>query len=52
MQEVANKMALDTRKTSSLWKDQALVEVNIAVLYSFQVGVFPLGLTVLRRKKC
>lgn len=43
MQEVANKMALDTRKTSSLWKDQALVEVNIAVLYSFQVGVFPFG---------
>lgn len=30
-------MALDTRKTSSLWKDQALVEINIAVLYSFQV---------------
>uniref|UniRef100_A0A672IDE0 Nitric oxide synthase n=1 Tax=Salarias fasciatus TaxID=181472 RepID=A0A672IDE0_SALFA len=36
LEEVANKMALDTRKTSSLWKDQALVEVNIAVLYSFQ----------------
>lgn len=31
-------MALDTRKTSSLWKDQALVEVNVAVLHSFQVG--------------
>lgn len=30
-------MALDTRKTSSLWKDQALVEINIAVLHSFQV---------------
>uniref|UniRef100_A0A4W6EF01 nitric-oxide synthase (NADPH) n=1 Tax=Lates calcarifer TaxID=8187 RepID=A0A4W6EF01_LATCA len=37
LEEVANKMALDTRKTSSLWKDQALVEINIAVLYSFQV---------------
>lgn len=49
MQEVANKMALDTRKTSSLWKDQALVEVNIAVLHSFQVGVFPLGLTILKK---
>lgn len=36
-QEVAKKMDLDTRKTSSLWKDQALVEINIAVLYSFQV---------------
>lgn len=31
-------MDLDTRKTSSLWKDQALVEVNIAVLHSFQVN--------------
>uniref|UniRef100_H2UXZ9 Nitric oxide synthase n=1 Tax=Takifugu rubripes TaxID=31033 RepID=H2UXZ9_TAKRU len=36
LEEVANKMGLDTRKTSSLWKDQALVEVNIAVLHSFQ----------------
>ena len=31
-------MCLDTRKTSSLWKDQAMVEINIAVLHSFQVG--------------
>lgn len=37
-QEVATMMGLDTRKTSSLWKDQALVEINIAVLYGFQVG--------------
>ncbi|CAL8331312.1 unnamed protein product [Arctogadus glacialis] len=36
MEEVANRMGLDTRKTSSLWKDQALVETNIAVLHSFQ----------------
>uniref|UniRef100_A0A8C7ZIW6 Nitric oxide synthase n=1 Tax=Oryzias sinensis TaxID=183150 RepID=A0A8C7ZIW6_9TELE len=36
LEEVAIKMALDTRKTSSLWKDKALVEINIAVLYSFQ----------------
>ncbi|XP_061116719.1 nitric oxide synthase, brain [Conger conger] len=36
LEDVAKIMALDTRKTSSLWKDQALVEVNIAVLYSFQ----------------
>ncbi|KAF0034241.1 hypothetical protein F2P81_014307 [Scophthalmus maximus] len=36
LEEVADKMALDTRKTSSLWKDKALVEINIAVLYSFQ----------------
>ncbi|XP_015221897.2 nitric oxide synthase 1 isoform X1 [Lepisosteus oculatus] len=36
LEEVAAKMGLDARKTSSLWKDRALVEVNIAVLYSFQ----------------
>uniref|UniRef100_A0A9L0JTE3 Nitric oxide synthase n=1 Tax=Equus asinus TaxID=9793 RepID=A0A9L0JTE3_EQUAS len=36
LEEVAKKMNLDLRKTSSLWKDQALVEINIAVLYSFQ----------------
>uniref|UniRef100_A0AAY4C6T2 nitric-oxide synthase (NADPH) n=1 Tax=Denticeps clupeoides TaxID=299321 RepID=A0AAY4C6T2_9TELE len=39
LEEVAKMMGLDTRKTSSLWKDQALVEINIAVLYSYQVGV-------------
>uniref|UniRef100_A0A8C7FMP3 nitric-oxide synthase (NADPH) n=1 Tax=Oncorhynchus kisutch TaxID=8019 RepID=A0A8C7FMP3_ONCKI len=39
LEEVANLMALDTRKTSSLWKDKALVEINIAVLYSFQVTI-------------
>uniref|UniRef100_A0A2R9CL25 Nitric oxide synthase n=1 Tax=Pan paniscus TaxID=9597 RepID=A0A2R9CL25_PANPA len=37
LEEVAKKMNLDMRKMSSLWKDQALVEINIAVLYSFQV---------------
>lgn len=30
-------MGLDTKKSSSLWKDRALVEINIAVLYSYQV---------------
>lgn len=29
-------MGLDTRTPTSLWKDKALVEMNIAVLYSFQ----------------
>uniref|UniRef100_A0A8B9I9X2 nitric-oxide synthase (NADPH) n=1 Tax=Anser brachyrhynchus TaxID=132585 RepID=A0A8B9I9X2_9AVES len=38
LQEVALRMGLDTRKTSSLWKDKAAVEVNIAVLHSYQVG--------------
>ena len=30
-------MDLDTRTTSSLWKDKAAVEINLAVLHSFQV---------------
>lgn len=29
-------MKLDTRTSTSLWKDKALVEINIAVLHSFQ----------------
>lgn len=29
-------MGLDTRNPTSLWKDKALVEINIAVLHSFQ----------------
>ncbi|XP_055836592.1 nitric oxide synthase isoform X2 [Episyrphus balteatus] len=36
LEKVALKMGLDTRTSSSLWKDKALVEVNIAVLHSFQ----------------
>ena len=29
-------MGLDTRKSASLWKDRALVEINVAVLHSYQ----------------
>lgn len=29
-------MGLDTRTPVSLWKDKAMVECNVAVLYSFQ----------------
>ncbi len=37
---VAEKMGLDTRSKLSLWKDQALVALNVAVLHSFaQHGV-------------
>ncbi|NXA56964.1 NOS3 protein, partial [Nothocercus julius] len=36
--EVALRMGLDTRKTSSLWKDKAAVEINVAVLHSYQVA--------------
>jgi nitric-oxide synthase len=32
---VAEKMGLDTSSDRSLWKDRALVELNIAVLFSF-----------------
>lgn len=30
-------MDLDTRTTSSLWKDKAAVEINLAVMHSYQV---------------
>ena len=33
---VAEMMQLDTTRLSSLWKDQALVELNKAVLYSYK----------------
>lgn len=36
IQPVAIKMGLDIRTTTSLWKDKALVEINIAVLHSYQ----------------
>ncbi|MBD0379439.1 nitric oxide synthase oxygenase [Paenibacillus sedimenti] len=33
---VASIMGLDTRRAASLWKDKALVELNVAVLHSYQ----------------
>lgn len=33
---VAAKMALDTSSESTLWRDRALVELNVAVLHSFE----------------
>ncbi|XP_053569238.1 nitric oxide synthase, endothelial isoform X2 [Bombina bombina] len=35
-EEVAKRLGLDTKKTSSLWKDKAALEINIAVLHSYQ----------------
>ncbi|XP_073533292.1 nitric oxide synthase 3 isoform X1 [Phyllobates terribilis] len=35
-EDVAKKLGLDTKKTSSLWKDRAALEINIAVLHSYQ----------------
>jgi nitric-oxide synthase len=34
---IAEKMGLDTMTNMSLWKDKALIELNYAILYSFQV---------------
>ncbi|HEY5892326.1 MAG TPA: nitric oxide synthase oxygenase [Chthoniobacterales bacterium] len=34
--EVARRMGLDTSRDSTLWKDRALVELNVAVLNSFE----------------
>ncbi|KAI2581954.1 nitric oxide synthase 2 [Homo sapiens] len=36
LEEVGRRMGLETHKLASLWKDQAVVEINIAVLHSFQ----------------
>ena len=36
-QEIAEKLGLDTQSPISLWKDEALVEINKAVLYSYKV---------------
>ena len=33
---IAEKMGLDTRKSDSLWRDRAMIELNSAVLYSFR----------------
>uniref|UniRef100_A0A1W7RA54 Nitric oxide synthase n=1 Tax=Hadrurus spadix TaxID=141984 RepID=A0A1W7RA54_9SCOR len=38
LEDVALRMGLDTRSASTLWKDKAVVEINIAVLYSFQLA--------------
>ncbi|XP_033627460.1 nitric oxide synthase, brain-like [Asterias rubens] len=36
LETIALKMGLDTSSNISLWKDKALIEANVAVLYSFQ----------------
>ncbi|CAB3997899.1 nitric oxide synthase, endothelial-like isoform X1, partial [Paramuricea clavata] len=35
---IAEKMELNTSSNASLWKDRALVELNLAVLYSFKLA--------------
>jgi nitric-oxide synthase len=34
--EIAKRMNLDTSRESTLWRDRALVELNVAVLHSFE----------------
>ena len=35
---LARRMGLDTRSSTSLWRDRALVELNVAVLHSFRAA--------------
>lgn len=35
LQKIGEKMGLDTSTLVTLWKDHALVEINLAVLHSF-----------------
>ncbi|XP_015431485.1 PREDICTED: nitric oxide synthase, salivary gland [Dufourea novaeangliae] len=37
METIATHMGLDTRTYTSLWKDKAMIEANVAVLHSFQM---------------
>ena len=37
LEPVAERLELDRSSNASLWKDCALLELNIAVLYSFKV---------------
>ncbi|XP_012275116.1 nitric oxide synthase, salivary gland isoform X2 [Orussus abietinus] len=37
LETIANLMGLDTRTPMSLWKDKAIIEANVAVLFSFQM---------------
>nr|XP_006640988.2 PREDICTED: nitric oxide synthase, inducible [Lepisosteus oculatus] len=36
LEDVGRRMGLETHRLSSLWKDQALVAINVAVIHSFQ----------------
>ncbi|KAM9320302.1 nitric oxide synthase, inducible [Gastrophryne carolinensis] len=36
LEEVGRRMGLETHRLASLWKDHAIVEINVAVLHSFQ----------------
>lgn len=40
-------MGLETHKLASLWKDRAVVEINVAVLHSFQACLLFVGLKII-----
>jgi len=40
---VARRMGLDTRRERTLWRDRALLEVNVAVLHSFDAAGVKIG---------
>lgn len=44
-------MGVDTRTHTSLWKDRAVIELNAAVLYSFQVMILPRMLITITERK-
>lgn len=44
---VAEMMDLDTSRNGTLWKDKALIELNIAVLHSFKNKELVLLITIL-----
>ena len=46
---VAEMMDLDTSRNGTLWKDKALVELNVAVLHSFKNKELVLLTIILRR---
>jgi len=40
---IANKIGLDTKNDNSLWKDRAILELNRAVLHSFEKAGVPIS---------
>ncbi|CAC5400378.1 NOS1 [Mytilus coruscus] len=36
VEKIAQNLGMDTRHNASLWKDRAVIEINVAVLHSFQ----------------
>ena len=39
MDLIAEKMGIETRTNESLWKDRCIIEMNLSILYSYQVNL-------------